>query len=274
MPTIVSIHSYRGGTGKSSLTANLATLLAKRGYRAGMVDTDMQSPGLHTFFGWDESGTVQTLNDYLLERCPIDSTAYDVGTGLTNGLGELAELAGKVYLVPASSQANEIAYVLKEGYSVELLNEGLQAVIRAAELDYLLIDTHPGLNEETLLSIAISDVLIVILRPDQRDYLGTAVTLEVARRLEVPRTLLVVNELPAAFDQAGVKAQVTAAFGCPVAAVLPHSVEMAALASGGVFVLCYPDHPVTTSLEQVATTLMTASTPTAGTPTAGTLAAA
>jgi septum site-determining protein MinD len=235
----------------------LATILAQRGCRAGMVDTDMQSPGLHTFFGWDEERTIWTLNDYLLERCPIESTVYDVGTALTDGAGRPASLAGKVYLVPASSQAEEIAYVLKEGYSVELLNEGLQAVSRAAELDYLMIDTHPGLNEETLLSIAISDVLIVILRPDQRDYLGTAVTLEVARRLEVPRTLLIVNELPTAFDQAQVKAQVEAAFGCPVVAVLPHSGEMAALASGGVFVLDYPDHPLTALLERVANTLAT-----------------
>ena len=62
-------------------------------------------------------------------------------------------------------------------------------------MDYLFIDTHPGLNEETLLSITISDVLVLILRPDQQDYQGTAVTIDVARKLEVPKLLLVVNKL-------------------------------------------------------------------------------
>ena len=53
---------------------------------------------------------------------------------------------------------------------------------------------HPGLNEETLLSIGLSSALVIILRPDQKDYLGTAVIVEVARELEVPKILLVVNK--------------------------------------------------------------------------------
>ena len=52
-------------------------------------------------------------------------------------------------------------------------------LIAALSLDYLLIDTHPGLNEETLLSIAISDSLVIILRPDQQDFQGTSVTVDV-----------------------------------------------------------------------------------------------
>ena len=106
-----------------------------------------------------------------------------------------------------------------------------------------MIDTHPGLNEETLLSIAISDVLAIILRPDQQDYQGTGVTVEVAQKLDVPRLLLIVNKVPAVFDMAEVKARVEQTYGCPVAAVLPHAEEMMTLASAGIFVLRYPDHP-------------------------------
>ena len=40
-----------------------------------------------------------------------------------------------------------------------------------------VVDTHPGLNEETLLAIAVSDKLIVIMRPDQQDFEGSSVTL-------------------------------------------------------------------------------------------------
>ena len=70
------------------------------------------------------------------------------------------------------------------------------------KLDVLMIDTHPGLNEETLLSIAISDVLVIIMRPDQQDYQGTGVTVEVARKLGVPAMYLVVNKVPQAFNSA------------------------------------------------------------------------
>lgn len=53
MATTISIHSFRGGTGKSNTTANLSTVLAKRGYRVGVIDTDIQSPGIHVLFGID-----------------------------------------------------------------------------------------------------------------------------------------------------------------------------------------------------------------------------
>jgi septum site-determining protein MinD len=120
----------------------------------------------------------------------------------------------------------------------------------------LMIDTHPGLNEETLLSIAISDALAIIMRPDQQDFQGTGVTVEVARKLDVPRMVLVVNKVPAVFTEEDVKRRVEQTYNCPVAAVFPHSDEMMTLASEGIFVLRYPDHPVTRRFEQLATTLM------------------
>lgn len=55
------------------------------------------------------------------------------------------------------------------------------------KLDLLLIDTHPGFKEATLLTIAISDMLMIVLRPDKQDYHGTAVLVEVAGRMAVPQ---------------------------------------------------------------------------------------
>ncbi len=51
MATIVSVHSFRGGTGKSNTTANLAAILASDGHRVGVIDTDIQSPGIHVILG-------------------------------------------------------------------------------------------------------------------------------------------------------------------------------------------------------------------------------
>ncbi|MHC5725535.1 MAG: P-loop NTPase, partial [Nostoc sp.] len=54
MSQIVSVHSFRGGTGKSNLTANIGATIALHGKRVGIVDTDIQSPGIHVLFGLDE----------------------------------------------------------------------------------------------------------------------------------------------------------------------------------------------------------------------------
>lgn len=252
MSKIISVHSFRGGTGKSNTTANLAALFATMGQRVGVVDTDINSPGIHVLFGLDEDSMAHSLNDYLWGKCEIKDAAQDVTSHLD------VKVSGKVYLIPSSIKAGEIARIIREGYDVGLLNDGFQDLIEQLKLDILLIDTHPGINEETLLSIAISDILLIIMRPDQQDYQGTSVTVEVARKLGVPGMFLVVNKVPQSFPPESVKQRVEQLFKCTVAAVLPHSDEMMTLASAGIFSLKMPDHPVSQTYKQLAKQLLAA----------------
>lgn len=250
MAKIISVHSFRGGTGKSNTSANVAALLASDGMRVGVIDTDIQSPGIHVLFNLGEDELHPSLNDYLWGKCAIKDAAHDV----TDRLG--TPVKGRVLLIPSSIKASEIAKVLREGYDVGLLNDGFHDAVKDLKLDVLVIDTHPGMNEETLLSISISDALAIVLRPDSQDYQGTAVTVEVARKLEVPRMVLVVNKVPAVYDSSQVRAKVEQAYNAEVAAVLPHSDELMALASSGIFVLKHPDHPVSQGLRRLATRLV------------------
>ena len=250
MAKIISIHSFRGGTGKSNLTANLATMVASSGNRVAIIDTDIQSPGIHVLFGLEEQSMPRSLNDYLWNRCSISETAYNVTPDA------IASSKGVVYLVPCSIKAGEIARILNEGYSVMLLNDGLKKLCEELQLDYLFIDTHPGLNKETLLSIAISDALIIILRPDRQDFQGTAVTLQVANKLDTPKTSLVVNKVLSKYDPEAVKEQVSQKFQVPVIGVFPVSEEMIDLGSKTLFSLAYPDHPYTNTVKAVAKEIM------------------
>ena len=252
MPTIVSIHSYRGGTGKSNLAANLASSLVQQGKRAAVVDTDIQSPGLHVLFRMEPQKMSLTLNDYLYGRARIEQVAYDV----TTCLGTSAPGEGKLHLVPSSIKATEITRVLREGYDVHLLTEGFRTLIMTLHLDYLLIDTHPGINEETLLSIMLSDILILLLRPDQQDFQGTAVTVEVARKLKVKRLLLVINRVLAKLDAADLRQQVESIYHAPVAGILPNSDDLIDLGSANLFSVLYPDHPYSLSIREIAKHVM------------------
>lgn len=250
MSRIISVHSFRGGTGKSNIVANVAALLASEGRRVGVVDTDIQSPGIHVLFGMAGEEVTYALNDYLWGKCGMAETAHD----LTSRLG--ADISGRIFLIPSSIEPGQITRVLREGYDAEVLTKGLRKLIEDLELDVLLIDTHPGLGEETLLSIVISHTLAILLRPDQQDYEGTGVTVQVARKLKVPNMVLIVNKMPAVFDAAAVKVQVEEAYGCPVVAVLPHSDELMTLASGGIFALRYPDQPLTALYREAAARLV------------------
>ena len=78
MSKIISVHSFRGGTGKSNTCANLAALMAGMGKRVGVIDTDIISPGIHVLFQLQQSEIKYTLNDYLWGNCAIKDTAYDI----------------------------------------------------------------------------------------------------------------------------------------------------------------------------------------------------
>jgi MinD-like ATPase involved in chromosome partitioning or flagellar assembly len=246
MARIISVHSFRGGTGKSNTAANVAAVLAAQNERVGVIDTDIQSPGIHILFGLRGHEIQASLNDYLWHGRNIKDVAQDVTP---------AGHSGRIFLVPSSTQPGEITRVLREGYDAQKLTQGLRQLVDDLALDTLIIDTHPGLNEETLLSLVISHSLVIVMRPDQQDFEGTGITVKVARELSVPRVLLVVNKTPSILDPQAVENQVEQTYGCEVAAVLPHSDEMMNLASAGLFVVRYPDHPLVDAYRQIAARL-------------------
>jgi MinD-like ATPase involved in chromosome partitioning or flagellar assembly len=250
MAKIITLHSFRRGTGKSSLIASIAVLLANSGHRVGVIDTDLLSPGLHIFFGLERHRLAHTLNDYLWGRCAIEQTCQNVTPRQSS-----ARL-GQVFLLPSSTAAGDIARVLREGYDVHHLNRGLHRLIDTLGLDTLLLDTHAGLDEETLLSIVIADTVALTLRHDQQDYRGTAVMVEVLRRLEMPRTLLIANQTPPIIAESLIQQRLEQSYGCEVLAMLPHSHELMTIASGGIFALRYPNHPLTSALQRAALRLV------------------
>lgn len=249
MARIISVHSFRGGTGKSNITANVAFILALNGHSVGVIDTDIQSPGIHILFGLEGAEISTSLNDYLWHGRDITDTTLDVTPN------PAAQAGGQLYLIPSSTEPGQIARVLREGYNAERLTRGLRALVDGLELDFLMIDTHPGLNEETLLSLIISHMLVIIMRPDKQDYEGTGITMQVARQLEVPHATIVVNKAPPNLEPEAIAIKVKQTYGCEVAAVLPHCQEMLALASEGLFSIHFPDHPLTALFKQIAAKL-------------------
>jgi MinD-like ATPase involved in chromosome partitioning or flagellar assembly len=252
MTHIIAVHSFRRGTGKSTLTANLGALLAMGGWRVGVLDTNLQSPSQHILFGLPEAAIQFTLNDYVWGRVDIRQTAYEVTARLPN----TPDQRGQIWLVPASTHLQEIGRALREDFDARRLDTGLQQLAEALGLDVLLADTHAGISDATLTTIAFANTLVLNLRPDYQDYQGTGLIAELARKLGVPRTRLILNEVLPIFDFAELKAQAEKNYRCPVLAVLPHTEEWLALGSAGLFVVRFPQHPLTLELKRVAADLM------------------
>jgi septum site-determining protein MinD len=250
---IISIHSYRGGTGKSNMTANIAACATRAGKRVAVLDTDLQSPGIHVLFGYDHEKINLTLVDFLWGKCDIVDTVYDVTSQICPN-GDAG--AGKCWLVPASLTTQAISRILDEGYDVQRLNTHFDALMDEFDLDILLIDTHPGLNRETMLTTAISDVLVLLIRPDQQDYYGSAVLIEVANKLELPHVFLIANKVFSGINEAQLRERLQTAFGYDVIGMIPLSEDLAMTGSKELFSQARPDHPITHEMQAITKRLM------------------
>jgi MinD-like ATPase involved in chromosome partitioning or flagellar assembly len=246
MNKIVSIHSFRRGVGKSSLSANLAAILAQQGRRVALVDTDFQAPSAHLFFGFSGGDIDRTFNDYLWDRCDILSTIQDVTAQIS------PETAGKLFLVPASTEITDIMQMLRTPLNIDRYTDGLEKLGEELALDILLVDTAAGLNEDTLPTIAVSNALVLVLHPNKQDFQGIAVTVEVARRLEVPAIHLVLNDAAETLNVEDAHLQLEQSYHCGGGTVLNHTEDLMVLASSQPFVLCYPQHPLTAQIRELA----------------------
>jgi MinD-like ATPase involved in chromosome partitioning or flagellar assembly len=133
--------------------------------------------------------------------------------------------------------------------------DGLEKLGRELALDMILVDTASGLNEDTLQALIVSNAVVLVLHPDKRDFQGTAVTVDMVRRLQIPGIHLVLNDAPESLDVENARRELEEAYHCGGGTVLKHSGELMALSSSQPFALAYPDHPLTAQIRELATLL-------------------
>jgi len=245
----IAIHSYRGGTGKSTITANLAVILAALGLKIVAVDLDITSPGLHVIYGVSSEMMRHTLNDFLYKRCKLRDVVLDITSHL--GISR-----GKLYFIGSSMKPEEIAKLLKEGYNEYLFKEVSDQLINNFGIDIVLFDTHPGLTEDTMISVLSSELSLLLMRMDKQDITGTYITSQILRKFGKV-SYIVLNMVPPKLASAPELAnEVSKLVKAPVVAVIPFYEEVLSHRSRGVFVLKHPKHPFTSRIIKLAETLL------------------
>jgi MinD-like ATPase involved in chromosome partitioning or flagellar assembly len=246
MAKIVSFNAFLRGTGRSHLMANLATLLAADGKRVGIADLDDSAPTQHLIFGLPEAAMAFTLADSMAGRCRAAQAAHEVTPQAVQRAG------GGVFLAPLNIEPGWALRTLRKEIDLNRLGDTLRDLTQTLALDYLLTDSGSGINELSLTALAASDTAVFVLRLDKHDYQGTAVTIDLARKLEVPRLLLIVNMASTSFDRVEVRSKVAETYGCEVAGVLPYAYQMIGHEAPDLFVLDYPAHQLTADLGKIA----------------------
>lgn len=81
-PTSIAFHSYKGGTGKTTIACNFAAQLAKRGNRVGLLDLDIYAPSIQTYF---EIEPKRWLNNYLNSSADLADVIIDGNQFVSSG---------------------------------------------------------------------------------------------------------------------------------------------------------------------------------------------
>ncbi len=143
---IVGVISGKGGVGKSTVTGMLASQLAKKGYKVGVLDADITGPSMPRFFGINE------------KRAEI----YPEGEGVRfipveTGLGI------KVISLNLIIEVEDEPVIWRGPVINGVLNQMYQDTVWG-DLDYLLIDMPPGTGDITLTvmqSFPLKEIIIV-----------------------------------------------------------------------------------------------------------------
>jgi chromosome partitioning protein len=180
MTKCIAFHSYKGGTGKSTISANLSAALAKKGFTAVLLDVDVYAPSLQDYFQWQPK---KLINDYLFENADIDEVIHDLTPVLNkfaSGNGEQSESKGKLLVGFSSTSKDEIykldGAVRQEGSKIQLLRKFLmlrEEIVSKYNADFIIIDTSPGIRYWSINSLAIADNILLSLKLDGIDLIGT-----------------------------------------------------------------------------------------------------
>jgi septum site-determining protein MinD len=167
---IITIHSSRGGTGKTTIATNLAVIFARQGLNTAILDLDFRAPSLFGVFSKGIQKPIKYwLNDFFLDRCSFDKVLIDVSAeyslnkkllvGLANpAIMEIKNMMGK-------SRSWEVA-AAKKLFSIR------PTVFDKMNMDCCILDTSPGIQYSSINAVASADVTVIVTTLDHMDVEG------------------------------------------------------------------------------------------------------
>ena len=253
MGKIIAVHSYKGGTGKTSLSVNLAATYARRGKKVCIMDLDFRAPSLHAIFKKQNSD--YWLNDYLNGVCEIDKVLVEA----TNNHGN----DGKLMVALANPSTEAIRDMTAKDRKWEMKALGRLLALRSAILndgnfDYIIFDTSPGLQYSSINAIVAADLVLVVTSLDGSDINGSQRMTSELYDLFEKKTGILINKVIADYlsseeEQKKFNKRLKEIYSLPILATIPCFCEVLRAAGNFIFSEEKPEHPFTETIENLAT---------------------
>jgi len=253
MGKIIAFHSYKGGTGKTLLSINLAATYAKHGKSICLFDLDFRAPSLHAAFASD--GVEFWLNEYLNGTCDIKRVLIDLSQQHGNGGKFYAGLANPTTEAIRDMSAKDRKWEMRAlGRLLSLKN----SLLNDMHLDYLIFDTSPGLQYSSINAIVSADVILVVTSLDKSDIKGTQRMTNELYDLFEKKTGILLNKVPAEMltsesQKKTLHKKLNNIHSLPVLETIPCFCDILRAGGTQIFAEEKPDHPFTRTLEKIAT---------------------
>jgi MinD-like ATPase involved in chromosome partitioning or flagellar assembly/Flp pilus assembly protein TadD len=190
---IVTFYSFKGGSGRSQLAANLAAYLCYyEDKKILLIDWDLEAPGLDYFFKIDRKkvtkGVIELFEEYVrvarsgekleLSQLPKFNEVYNIAKGESKGEKSM----GKIDIIPAANFNSEDYirrinnfdwfdfYERLEGrYYIEYLKQEL----KKEDYDFIFIDSRTGFSDYLgICNIQLPDINIIVVAPSHQNLDG------------------------------------------------------------------------------------------------------
>ncbi|MDR2699854.1 MAG: MinD/ParA family protein [Nitrososphaerota archaeon] len=250
MSKIVAVHSYKGGTGKTIMSVNLAATFAKQGKKVALFDLDFRAPSLFAILRCEK---IQVwLNDYLNNNCDIDKILIDLSSRISG--------KGKLYVGLANPSIDAMRDISTKdrrwemralGHLLSLKNK----LFDEQKFDYIIFDTSPGLQYSSMNAIVTADFVVVTTTGDCSDVNGTKRMISEFYKMFEKKTGIVINKIlddVARSNNAEYAKKIKETYNVPLLGVVPCFCEILKAEGKYLFPQDKSDHPFTNLLYEMA----------------------
>jgi flagellar biosynthesis protein FlhG len=156
----IAITSGKGGVGKSTISSNLAYILASAGVKVGIFDADIGLANLDVMFN-------VSVDKNILHLLKGEATLEEILIHVTKNL----------VLIPGESGEEILHYS-----DSEIFEQFMREAEALNDLDVLIIDTGAGISKNTQLFLQAADDVVVVTVPDPAAITDAYATVKVVAR--------------------------------------------------------------------------------------------
>jgi flagellar biosynthesis protein FlhG len=167
----IAVTSGKGGVGKTTISANLGWLLAKKGAQVGLLDADIGLANLDLALGVKPEKTILNL---MRGECGLEEILMQIDKSL--------------YLIPGENGGDILKF--GEQYALERFYDEIK---KLDFLDYLVVDTGAGIGESVQTFLRAADETLIVTTPDPAAITDAYAMLKVLSASR-KRLLMIINQ--------------------------------------------------------------------------------